>query len=293
MVDLPLSPEPVCLLAFPLVCRRGRSGAYPAAGSCIPAAAGASPPRACGQWPGCASSARHPRDWNSCRCPSCLVVVAAGRRRMTGEVERVQWGSTRPSASSQGSRLQALLWRRDSVSVLESAWQAAMGLGGLECFRRGGPDSSAAVQRGAQRVQAQSRAPGRVQQLAREAGVRACRRCRRRCEAGVESVVGVVVQLALGKEPVREGALFVERSGRIKARRDGRGQAREGVATEPVDGCEGESCLRRWAPLRGLCKSGGRRRGDGRSEQCCAATSSLTAGVELSPKVNCSSTLTL
>jgi hypothetical protein len=64
------------------------------------------------------------------------------------------------------------------------------------------------------------------------------------------------VQLALGKEPVREGALFVERSGKIKARRDGRGQAREWAATEPADGCEGESCLRRWAPLRGSCKSG-------------------------------------
>lgn len=48
-----------------------------------------------------------------------------------------------------------------------------MGLGGLECFRRGGPDSSAAVQRGGQRVQAQNRAPGWVEQLAREAGVQA------------------------------------------------------------------------------------------------------------------------
>lgn len=148
---------------------------------------------------------------------------------------------------------------------------------------RSGQQSSAAVQMGGRRVQAQSRAPGRVQQLAREAGVQAVQaECE--CEAGVESVVGVVVQLALGKEPVREGALFVERSGRIKARRDGRAEARGWAATEPADGCEGESCLRRWAPLRGSCKSGGRRRGDGRSERCCAATSSLTAGVELSPR---------
>lgn len=149
-------------------------------------------------------------------------------------------------------------------------------------MRREGPDSSAAVQTGGQRVQVQSRAPGRVQQLAREAGVQAVRAevqggrrkrcwCRRAARAG--------------QEPVREGALFVERSGKIKARRDGRGEAREWAATEPADGCEGEGCLRRWAPLRRSCKSNGRRRrGDGRSERCCAATSSLTAGVELSPR---------
>lgn len=82
--------------------------AYPAAGSCTRGADGASPPRACGQWPGCASSARHPRGWSSCRCPWCLEVAAAGRRKMLRAVGRVDGGSTRPSASSQGSRLQAL-----------------------------------------------------------------------------------------------------------------------------------------------------------------------------------------
>ena len=38
-------------------------------------------------------------------------------------------GSTRPSASPQGSRLRASLGQRDSVSVLESAWQAQRSAG--------------------------------------------------------------------------------------------------------------------------------------------------------------------
>jgi hypothetical protein len=63
-------------------------------------------------------------------------------------------GSTRPSASPQGSRLRASLGRRDrdSVSVLESAWQAQRRrrrrrrrrcvVGRLGCVGRGEPGDS-------------------------------------------------------------------------------------------------------------------------------------------------------
>lgn len=145
------------MLAFRLVSSRLRRRcrgrrAYPAAGSCTRDAGGASPPRACDQWPGCASSARHPRGWSSCRCPWCLVVAAAGRRKMLGADGRGFGGSTRPSASPQGSRLRASLGRRDrdSVSVLESAWQARRRrrrrrrcvVGRLRCVGRGEPGDS-------------------------------------------------------------------------------------------------------------------------------------------------------
>lgn len=59
--------------------------AYLARGSCIRGADGASPPRACGRWPGCASSARHRRRCCSCSYPWWLAFGAArGRRRWEG-----------------------------------------------------------------------------------------------------------------------------------------------------------------------------------------------------------------
>ena len=188
------------------MCRRGRSAAYPAAGSCIPAAAGANPPQACGQWPGCASSVRRLRGCGSCRCPWCVVVAAACRRRMMGEVGRVQWGSTRPSASLQGSGLQALLRRRDSVSVLESAWQTAMRSGVLNAFV-GAVRATAQPCRGANGgCRRRGWPPAWMQKLQREAWAWVWAGGRRR--AGSERCVGGVVGCSSrwGRRPVREKA---------------------------------------------------------------------------------------
>ncbi|KAH8632306.1 hypothetical protein IG631_13989 [Alternaria alternata] len=67
MVDFPLSPEPAGRVSKYSGSQAGAT--HPAAGSCTPAVTVASPPRACGQWPGCVSSARHRHCWCSCRCP--------------------------------------------------------------------------------------------------------------------------------------------------------------------------------------------------------------------------------
>lgn len=54
----------------------------------------------------------------------------------------MQRGSSRRGEASQGSRVQALLERRDSVSSWNRRGRRRW-IGGLECFRRGRPGGSA------------------------------------------------------------------------------------------------------------------------------------------------------
>ena len=154
---------------------------HPAAGSCILAVTCASPPRACGQWPGCASSARHPRCLCSCRYPWWLWCSAARGRRRWATSGAGQWASTRLSASRAGRVCEGRwAWERGSE-------MAAQGLGALDRWSCGeacvGESDTQLLSKGAlQRGQA-ARGDGRQ---------RGGRRRRRRGQAGRRKAEGLV-----------------------------------------------------------------------------------------------------